>query len=86
MMSIRFTRIAHAKAGHFTVPRSVLHQLEIGQDEAIHLVIDGDGFHWEGTVAMASGEEVYAKEDETDTHGLRAIKPRQKLTILASKP
>ncbi len=84
--SIRFSRSAHGRPGNFTVPRRVLHQLEIGQDEPIHLVVDGDSFHWEGTVTLASGEQVYAHADEPQTHALRDIRPHQRLTIVASRP
>ncbi len=83
---IRFQVVAHEKPGHFGVPRRVLHQLEIGQGEPIHLVIDGEGLHWEGTIDLRSGEEVYVRVGEPATHGLGAIRPYQKLSVVASKP
>jgi hypothetical protein len=83
---IKFSVMAHKRQGNFTVPRRVLHQLEIGQDEPIHLVVDGDGIHWEGTIELRSGEQVYSRRDEPQTYGLHKIRPYQQLTITASRP
>jgi hypothetical protein len=82
---IKVAVTAH-RTGHFSVPRAVLHQLGIGQDEPIHLVVDGDAFHWEGTVKMASGEEIYPHADQPHTHGLNGIRPYQRLILDASRP
>ena len=64
----------------------MLRQLGIGQDEAIHLVVAGDGFHWEGTTSLASGEEIYHRRRDPSTFGLEKIRPHQHLVIAASKP
>ena len=83
---IKFSVIAHKKPGNFSVPRRVLHQLEIGQDEPIHLVVEGDGVRWEGTIELRSGEQVYSRRDEPHTYGLLGIRPYQTLTVTASRP
>lgn len=83
---IKFSVTAHGRPGNFSIPRRVMHQLGIGDDEPIHLVVDGDSLHWEGTISMRSGEQVYAHVDEPATYGLRAIRPYQHLTVTASRP
>ena len=85
-MKIVFETDAYATGKHFGVPRAVLRQLGIGQGEAIHLVVDGDRFQWEGTTSLASGEEVYHRRRDPSTYWLEKIRPRQHLVIAASKP
>jgi hypothetical protein len=82
---IRYDVVAQREPGHFSVPRRVPHQLEVGQDRPINLVIDGECLHWESTIELRSGAEVYSRFDKPGTHVREAIRPHQNLSAVASE-
>jgi hypothetical protein len=83
---VRFNVIARGRPGNFGVPQWVRDQLGIGDDERLHLTIDGDLFPWEGDITLGSREQVYAVHREPHTEGLRKIAPYQPLTVVATLP